>query len=222
MKKIVLFVEGEGEADAAPLLVKKIINEIPTAWQSVSLDPDPFRVGEVNRLMKNGNWQNKLKAALLRKNVGAVVVLLDGDVKVAGKPLCAAQLGMEMAKLASEAGAGSTFSVAVVFALQEFESWLIASYESIGGNELSDGRIIPQNMELPDDTEVAPRDAKKWWKNCLGSYKPTIDQVELTKWLEPKCVRDKNLRSFTRMESAISEIVAAIESGSHVSTPAAS
>jgi len=136
VKKIVLFVEGEGEADAAPLLLKKIISENSAAWSSVSLDPTPFRVGQVNRLMKNGNLQKKLKAALLRGNVGAVIVLLDGDVKVDGKPLCAAKVGVEMAKLALETGAGSTFSVAVVFALQEFESWLIASYETIGGNKI--------------------------------------------------------------------------------------
>ena len=39
MKKIVLFVEGEGEADAAPLLVKQILAGDPTVWQSVILDP---------------------------------------------------------------------------------------------------------------------------------------------------------------------------------------
>lgn len=220
MKKIVLFVEGEGEADAAPLLVKKLINEIPEAWQSVTLDLDPFRVGEVNRLLKANSFQKKLRAANCRGEVGGVIVLLDGDVKVEKNKLCAAKLGVEMAQLASEVGAGSTFSVAVVFALQEFESWLIASYESIGGNTLPDGREIPMGKKLPDDVELAPRDAKKWWKECIGKYKPSLDQAELTKLFDPDCVRKKKLRSFTRLESAVSEIVAAIKSGNHVSSPA--
>jgi hypothetical protein len=46
MKRIVLFVEGEGEADAVPKLVKRLLSE-QNAWDAVSLDENTFRVGEV-------------------------------------------------------------------------------------------------------------------------------------------------------------------------------
>jgi hypothetical protein len=49
MKRIVLFVEGEGESDAVPKLVKKLLTE-QNAWDVVFLDDAPFRVGEVTKL----------------------------------------------------------------------------------------------------------------------------------------------------------------------------
>lgn len=60
MKRIVLFVEGEGESDAAPRLVKRLLTE-QNAWDAVFLDEHPFRVGEINNLVKErllkGIWK---------------------------------------------------------------------------------------------------------------------------------------------------------------------
>lgn len=51
-KRIVLFVEGEGEANAVPQLIKRIFTE-QNAWDAVALDEHPFRVGQINRLVKD-------------------------------------------------------------------------------------------------------------------------------------------------------------------------
>src|SRR5947209_16777438 len=99
MKRIVLFVEGEGEADAVPKLVRKLLTG-QGAWETVGLDEAPFRVGQINKLVKENyrEWKRKLEASRKRRNVGAVLLILDGDVKkVAGKAFCAAEVARSLA-----------------------------------------------------------------------------------------------------------------------------
>src|SRR5229473_3293754 len=99
MKRIVLFVEGEGEAEAVPRLVKRVLTE-QKAWDAVSLDPDTFRVGEVNKLVKDKyhEWKRKLAASLKRRNVGGVLLVIEGDVKkVEGVAFCAAKVAKSLA-----------------------------------------------------------------------------------------------------------------------------
>ena len=119
MKRIVLFVEGEGDTNAVPQLVSRLLSE-QDAWKSLILDPHPFRVRGINKLVKHeySEWKKKLSASLKRRNVGGVLLLLDGDAKKVGSdPFCAATVARALAMEAGTVGAGSTFSVAVVFAV---------------------------------------------------------------------------------------------------------
>lgn len=166
-KRLVLLVEGQGDVEAAPVLVKRLLAE-HDAFDVVLLDPYPFRVGEYSKISKNdfGEWRRLLQDAALRKNVGACLLLLDGDSprKVDGQPFCAARAARRLAEEARKVGGGSLFSVAIVFACMEFESWLIAGVESLKGKAFSDGRAgIPNTVqEIPRDPERVPRDAKGW------------------------------------------------------------
>ncbi len=223
MKRIVLFVEGEGEAEALPKLVKRLLTE-QQAWDVVHLDEDTFRVGEVNRLVKNDyhEWKRKLAASLKRRNVGGVLLVLDGDAKkVAGEPFCAARVARSLARASASVGGGVSFSVAVVFARQEYESWLIAGIEALAGKRLADGRLIAANANAPDrDLEESPRDAKGWFSGVIdGGYKPTRDQAALTDLLDLAVVRARNLRSFRRLEAALVDLVSAVRSDKHTATP---
>lgn len=206
MKRIVLFVEGEGEANALPRLVKQLLTE-QKAWDTVSLDKDVFRVGQVNKLVKEQfrEWKRKLAASLKRRNVGGVLLVLDGDVeKVGASAFCAAIVARSLANEALAVGGGGTFSVAVVFARQEYESWLIAGVESLAGQRLLDGRLIAPDAKAPvGDLEESPRDAKRWFNKVIeGGYKPTRDQAELTDLVDLQIIRERKLRSFRRLEAA--------------------
>ena len=163
MKRLVLFVEGEGEAEAVPRLVKRLLTE-QNAWDAVSLDDNTFRVGEINKLVKDNyrEWKRKLAASLKRRDVGGVLLLLDGDVKKIGaEAFCAAKVAKSLASQATEVNGGKTFSVAVVFARQEYESWLIAGVQSLAGKRLPDGRVIVPDAKAPvGNLEESPRDAK--------------------------------------------------------------
>ena len=223
MKRIVLFVEGEGEADAVPRLVKRLLTE-QNAWDVVYLDDRPFRVGQVQKLLKEscGEWNRKLAASLKRRDVGGVLLLLDGDItRIGSEMFCAAETAKVLARVAAKIGGGKTFSVAVVFARQEYETWFIAGIQSLAGRHLPDGRVIDPSATAPGgDLEENPRNAKGWLSQVIqGGYKPTRDQATLSDMIDLQQVRVRQLRSFHRLESAISELVSAIRSEKHITTP---
>ena len=133
-KRLVLLVEGQGDVEAAPILVGRLLNEY-SAFDAVFLDPHPFRIGEYSKISKNdfGEWRRYVQAAAKRPDFGGCVLLLDGDssTKVDGQPFCAMRAAQRLAAEAQKVGAGHQFSVAIVFACMEFESWLIAGVESL-------------------------------------------------------------------------------------------
>ncbi|MDA0808401.1 MAG: hypothetical protein O2945_09795 [Planctomycetota bacterium] len=82
------------------------------------------------------------------------------------------------------------------------------------------GRVL---VLLVGDLDRSSRDAKDWLSTAInGGYKPTRDQATLTRWLDINSVRQCNSRSFRRLESAVNELVTAIQADNHVATPAGS
>ena len=114
-------------------------------------------------------------------------------------------------RISSLAGAGTIFSLAIVFVLKEFESILIAA-----ADQLPD---IVENYQLPPAIGSI-RDAKGWLDNHLtGGYDPVRDQNKLTKAVKDwDAVRSKH-RSFRRFENALLQIVSAVASGGHIVSP---
>lgn len=223
-KRLVLFVEGEGDVAAAPVLIKNLLTELH-AWDTVFLDSNPLRIGGVTSLFgkKEKNWTDKLRVAAKRGQLGGVLLLQDGDVEAwRGQHFCACKAGRDLSRRARDAGAGSLYSVAAVFACQEFESWLIAGIESLAGKTLANGRIIvPADVKVPEsDLEQHPRGAKGWLNQCIpAGYNPSTDQAPLTRAVDLNAIRQRNLRSFCRLESALRQLVEAIRSGKHIVTP---
>jgi hypothetical protein len=91
----------------------------------------------------------------------------------------------------------------------------------LAGKCLRDGRAIATDAKAPDgDLEESPRNAKGWFDKVVeGGYKPTRDQAELTGLVDLNAIRDRKLRSFRRLESAVTELVIAIRNDKHVVTP---
>jgi hypothetical protein len=225
-RRVILFVEGEGDRDAAPILVKKLFDEIG-AWSHLYLDDAPFVVGHVAGLTKdNGKeWLRFLKAAQKKKNLGAVLVLLDGDEEsIRNEKFCARKFAVRLADWARSVGAGKMFSVACVFARQEFESWLIACAEELAGKLLPDGRegIVAGTRPPPGDLDQSPRNAKGWLgKNIPRGYKEITDQELMTRLLidHLESPRLQEMRSFRRLRKAVHELSEAIKIESHIATP---
>ncbi|MHB1155779.1 MAG: DUF4276 family protein [Phycisphaerales bacterium] len=228
-KKLVLFGEGAGEVQSLPILAKRLLGD-KNGWDVLHMDKaPPLRVGNVHRLAKNGfaEWKKSLGNALKRRDVGAMLVVLDGDADwfptSLKRPFCAMTTAIEFAKVAREqVGAGQGFSLAMVFACMEYESWLIAGVQSLVGQKMEDGRWAIKNAVdiLPNDPESAPRDAKGWLSDHMEmGYSPTRDQALLTKLVDLSVVRDRRLKSFQRLERAIEELINANRTGSHVCTP---
>jgi hypothetical protein len=224
MKRIVLFVEGDGDALAVPVLVRRLLQQLQ-ARDCLYVDARPFVVGGLGRLLKNdcGNWIRWLGAAAKRREIGAVLLVLDGDIRrIHGEAFCAANVARRLARKASRARGGELFSVATVFACQEYESWLIAGVASLAGKPLKDGRpgVKPGTTPPDEDLESAPRDAKSWLSNVMASgYSPVRDQAPLTEIVDWELVRKRPMRSFRRLENAVSQIISAIRSESPLASP---
>jgi hypothetical protein len=179
-------------------------------------------LGGLTSLINRGgeaDWVNKVKAAAKRGNVGAMLLVLDGDFS--GKtfetstgtlPFCAKTMAALLAKRAREAGAGTFFSLGVVIARAEFESWLIA-----GCSELNAHCQAHENANF---LENDMKGAKEWIKRHTRTpYKPTRHQEEWTKTLDPDAPLLQGMRSFKRLHHAIEQLAQAVRDGQPVCTP---
>lgn len=65
MRRLILFVEGNGEDDAVPTLVKRLLKERRELYD-ILLDDAPFRVGLVDKLAKADfrDWKHTWEPAL--------------------------------------------------------------------------------------------------------------------------------------------------------------
>lgn len=230
MKRLVILGEGHGETSALPVLAKKILRE-KDSEQRLFVDEDIIRTHNPLGLVKWNRQQNQadyekwlwyIRIAARRGNVGGILAVFDGDADKfpagANSPFCAATAARSMAVAAAHVGAGRNFSLAVVFACIEYESWIIAGAESLAGKSYKDGRpILPRDVIFPAG---APESHGKRWleKNCSG-YRPTRDQRPLTELVDLQVVRNKGLRSFSRLDHAIDQILGAVANQSFISTP---
>jgi len=227
-KRLVILVEGDADERAVPSLVGRMLAERQGS-DVLFVDGNVIATGGAKNLVtpkaiEDRNWERWLGAALKRQDLGAVLLLADGDLDQVGKgkPFCPGRCALGLSERARTVGAGATFSVASVFARQEYESWLIAGVGSMAGKELPNdlGRIAADVTPPSGDLEAAPRDAKKWLSQHAGiAYKPTIHQAVLTRQVDLALVRQRNLRSFQRLEKSLQALIEAMRSGKHVVTP---
>jgi len=229
MKRLVLVGEGHGECSALSTLARKILNSNANGG-SFFVDHDIVRAGGVPGLVKWDHslqkadfteWNRKIKLASKRRDVAGVIAIFDGDCPhfPAGsrKLFCPVTAARQMAAAASETGAGATFSLAVVFACKEYESWLIASIESIAGKSILDRPAYPTGLTAPEGDPQSH--GKRWLEKNISGYRPTRDQNVLTELLDLSIVRGKNVRSFARLETAVDQVVNAANAGVFVCTP---
>jgi hypothetical protein len=229
MKRLVLLGEGHGEVSALPILINKLLEE-KGATRSLYLDRDVIRTGfsslvkwdKTKKQPDYSIWLSRVALATGRREVGGVLAVYDGDIPQfpAGSEsaFCPATAAKSMAEAAKASGAGKLFSLAVVFACPEYETWLVAGAESFAGRQLSDGRVL-----LPKDVNIPTSDfesrGKRWLEKHCEGYRETRDQAMLTELLDVDILRGKNLKSFTRLEHAIDQLLEATEKSQYVATP---
>jgi len=162
--KIACIVEGHGEVEAVPILVRRIA-------ETVGVYPEvlhPMRV-PASRLIKAGELERAVEFAARRCGPdGSILIVLDCDDD------CPAEMGPQL--LARAAPIRQHQRITVVLAKREYEAWFLASATSIAGR-----RGLPIDLTPPDDPE-AIRDAKGWLADRMdeGAYSETTDQAALT------------------------------------------
>jgi len=115
MLRMASIVEGHGECEAVPILVRRIAQALDP---SLVLSVHPVLRVPGSRLAKQGEIERTVELAA-RKNAGrgAIFVLLDCD------DACPAQVAPELLRRARRAR--SDMPISVVLAKREYEAWLL-------------------------------------------------------------------------------------------------
>jgi hypothetical protein len=189
--QIASLVEGDGEIEALPVLLRRVVREINSSI--IPVVPRAFRhpAGSIERL---GGLERALSAVADRYPGHSIIVMMDCDDD------CPKELGPKMALRAKRAR--PDLYISLILAHREYESWFLAAAESLAGK-----RNLDPDLAAPENPENI-RDAKGWLSQHVrgnGRYSPTQDQAALSQLfdLERARMRSRSFRKFWKEIEAI-------------------
>ncbi len=192
-RTIVPIVEGDGEAEAAPALLRRILHE-RSDYYHIDVSPPKVTNGK-GRLIRR--LEDFLGYATITDGCAAILVLVDADAD------CPVELAVEFANRARSINV--LVPTAVVCAKREYESWFLASDEDFNG-----------------DAEEYNR-AEQWLNRRFAAgltYKKTKDQVRFSATMDMDAAFHAS-RSFRRLCNAVDELVHFVDAGEVKTTPGA-
>lgn len=197
-------VEGQGDVAAVPVLLRRLRDEAQ-AW---GLDVARPHRRSRTLLVKKDSLQTAVKVAAMQEDCAGILVIFDADDD------CPKELAPTLEEWAREAGGGK--ACAVVMANREYESWFLASIETLRGK----AAILSDATGHPDPE--APRDAKGELqrRSKSGRYSPTVDQAVLTAHLDLESAY-RSCRSFRKLVGAFGVLATAAGVSREVWPPAA-
>jgi len=161
--KVITIVEGEGEVEALPVLLRRL-GEWRTPQTFVQV-PRPIRVRRNRFLNREEEFRRHILLASAKcEGEDWILVLLDADDD------CPADLGGRVQSRAKKHAPHQ--NVSVVLANREYEAWFIASAQSLNGQR---GFVFNRDEAIDPET---PRDAKSWMRNHMETkaYREITDQ----------------------------------------------
>jgi hypothetical protein len=188
---IASIVEGEGDEEALPVLVRRILFEQDApGFADVRR---PLRVAKGKLVLPSQLERYVEFAASQIAAQGAILVVIDSD----GDLPC--MIGPEL--LARAKLARSDAPIAIILAHCEWESWYLAAAESLAGR-----RGLRPDITSPEHPETI-RGAKEWLTRHMQSgkaYSPIPDQAALAASLDLQAARrapsfDKFYREVVRL-----------------------
>ena len=163
--RIAAIVEGHGECEAVPILIRRIAETIDPGFVPRVLPP--LRV-PASRLLKEGEMERSVEfAARKLEGKGGILIIVDCD----WEDCCPAEDGPVLLKRA--VAARGDLPIVVILAKREFEAWFLAAAES-----LKDKFGLPGDLEPPAHPESI-RGAKEWLSDRMPpgrGYAETTDQ----------------------------------------------
>lgn len=193
---IASIVEGHGEAEAFPKLLYNIVLSIKPDTYPIVLPP--HRVPRDSLLNVAGTLENYVVKAVADAGPTAIlIILIDSDDDDPD------DLTTRLAQRVRPQVDDAVSSVCV--AVREYESWFIASLESIA--PLAG---IIDNTQIPENVEQI-RGAKEWLRSHMprgDSYKPTLHQAEFSSAIDIDLARQRS-RSFDRLCCEIRRLLSA-------------
>lgn len=197
MTKGLIVVEGHGEDGAAPSLVSRLWKDLelpyavwsskPIRWQKLKSEPGVQQLCQILRGKSDCD-----RVLVLRDDE-------DGCPKDSG-PLLAAWLR----------AAALPFPVAAVLTYREYETMFLASLASLAGKPLVDPNGVKRAGIATGAAYRGDPQAKRNAKGAVSSfmpagraYKPTTDQLALTRLLDFTLLRASGLPCFGTLERAL-------------------
>ena len=190
---VVPIVEGYGDVEATPVLLRRMAQEIvPGEFVAV---PQPVRVKR-NSVVMPGELERYVELAANKGGAdGRVLVLLDADDD------CPAQLAPSL--LARGKSARRDREIAVVMAKTEFETWFVGAAASVT-NQLD----MPVDVDAPEDPESIAN-PKRWLTERMPpgkTYKETRHQPSLASSFDMARTR-RTCPSFDKMWRSVEELL---------------
>jgi hypothetical protein len=202
--KVYPIVEGHGEVDAAPLLIRRLFFEAQCHTIGVGR---PIRRTQSQLRSKDG-IQAGVRLALLQPECAAVIILFDGEDD------CPKDLAAQVRTWASQAASGTPCDVVVAY--REYETWFLAAIESLRGQYgIAQDAVAPVNPE-------AKRDAKGALEKFMPAnraYSETGDQPAMSQKFDMGLAHRRN-RSFRKMVKTIGDLLAQLQQTIPVWPPA--
>lgn len=191
-------VEGHGEVEAVPVLIRRVAADLYP--ELAIIIPRPIRISR-DKLLQSGGLEQWVEVVSVRVGTqGAIFIILDCDDD------CPAELGPDLLDRASRVQTG--LPVAVVLAKYEFEAWFLAAAESLCGQ-----RHLGNDIHSPNNPE-AIRGAKEWLNHRMEGnriYSETQDQPALAALFDIEQARqadsfDKCYRDIVRLLSELRNV----------------
>jgi len=180
--RVFLIVEGEGDARAAPILLRRIWTELLGGEYLEVLKPYTCKRQSV---VQPSELARILDLAVTRLRQGTsdpamILVLIDAD----NDPACT--LGPEL--LAHARAVRGDVDVSCVIADVDFETWFAAAAVS-----LTRFLNLPENSDHPETPEHSRRGKGKGWiKQRYPRYSPTVDQPRMTAAMDLHLCRQRS------------------------------
>ena len=191
--KIQPVVEGYGEVEALPVLLRRLLSEVG-AW-AVEIGT-PIRQHR-NQLASELGVMRAVEIARRQPACEAILIVFDGDRD------CPAELGP---KVRGWAEAAARLPCEVVLPHREYEAWFLAAIESLREHNL----IRTDAASHPEPEK--PRDAKEQLKERLAAgrvYSPTRHQAALSASFSLE-LAFRRCRSFRKLTTSFGSLIEAM------------
>ncbi|MCA9526574.1 MAG: hypothetical protein KC549_09805 [Myxococcales bacterium] len=190
MTTLVCIVEGHGEVEALPVLVRRVAGEILGRWDVAV--PSPIRLPR-GRIVGDGAELGRalgLASIQLKGGPGGILVVIDADDDAA------CQLGPTLQSRCQALRPDLT--TAVVLAEREYEAWFVAARSSLAARG-----VLRATDEAVSETL---RDCKGWVdRHTPNGYSERLDQARLSAQLD--LAEAKSASSFRKLVREIGRLV---------------
>ncbi len=183
-------IEGHGEVEAVPLLVRRICQEL---YFDFSVQTSrPVRVTK-SKLLRGDELERAVRLAVANtESQGPVLIVFDADDDCPATP--------DLRTRAS--AAAGTDRISVVIPKYEFETWFLTAARSLAGK-----RGLEEDLSSPSNPHEI-RGAKEWLDRHMTrghKYSPTVDQAALVSSIDLQATRA--CRSFDRLCREIGRLI---------------